>query len=280
MLTQLLTFAIGVASGVLSGAFGTGGGATTTIAIRLVLGLPAIVAVATPLPVIIPGAVTGAVSYTRARVADLRAGGLMGLGGALTAVLGAWLATRIGGTFVLLATAALVGWMAVGMVLEAFGKPNAPEPPGADTDPAIAPELVAPAGDTGGLAAAETPASPPLSVMIGAVAGLASGFLGLGGGFILVPLMTRFLGFDMKRAVGTSLVAITIISIPGTLTFLALGKIDWTVVPLLAVGVVLGTWLGARAGLRASDRWLRLGFAVLLFAAALFLALHELLGVA
>ena len=111
----LATVAIGFASGVLSGMFGIGGGVITTPAIRLLLGAPALVAVGTPLVALIPSVVTGAISYARARVCDLRGGVTLGLAGALTAVVGAWLTRLVGGTFVLVATAVLILVMAADM---------------------------------------------------------------------------------------------------------------------------------------------------------------------
>ena len=69
-----LTVVVGLVSGVLSGAFGIGGGLVTTPAIRLLLGYPALIAVGTPLPVILPGAIAGASSYVRRGLADVRAG--------------------------------------------------------------------------------------------------------------------------------------------------------------------------------------------------------------
>jgi uncharacterized membrane protein YfcA len=75
--------AVGLFSGVLSGAFGIGGGLITTPAIRLLLAYPALIAVGTPLPVILPGALTGAVTYWNRGSADVRAGIVMGLIGSV-----------------------------------------------------------------------------------------------------------------------------------------------------------------------------------------------------
>jgi uncharacterized membrane protein YfcA len=90
---QLATALVGLVSGVLAGLFGIGGGLVTTPAIRLVLGYPELVAVGTPLMVIVPTAVTGAVSYARRGSADVRAGLTVGLWGSVTAILGALVAT-------------------------------------------------------------------------------------------------------------------------------------------------------------------------------------------
>ena len=96
-----LTAAVGFVSGVLSGMFGIGGGIITTPAIRLLLGYPALVAVGTPLPVIIPGALTGAVSLRAVRPRGRAAGLTLGAWGAVASVGGAALTRIVGGRIVL-----------------------------------------------------------------------------------------------------------------------------------------------------------------------------------
>jgi uncharacterized membrane protein YfcA len=113
-------------------------------------------------------------------------------------------------------------------------------------------------------------------VLIGSVTGLYSGFLGLGGGFVLVPLLTRWLRLDIKRAIGTSLLAIAILAVPGTITHAYLGHIDWRIAGALVIGVIPGAWLGARITLGASDRTIRIAFAVMLLAVGAWLAAAEL----
>jgi uncharacterized membrane protein YfcA len=266
MWTQLTTFAIGFVSGLLSGAFGIGGGVITTPAIRLILGAPALVAVGTPLPVILPSALTGAYSYLKHDSADLRSGVVLGLSGSLTAVLGAWLTQFTGGRVVLLATAALVLYTAVDMVVQAY------LPPGRDDTPAEKTGDRAPAAD----AARRARAATGRLIVIGAVTGLYAGFLGLGGGFILVPMLTRWLRFDIKLAIGTSLIAIGILAVPGTITHALLGHIDWAIALVLTLGVVPGALLGARLSLGSADRTIRLAFAGMLIVVGSWLAVSEL----
>lgn len=267
MAQALFTVAIGFVSGVLSGLFGIGGGVITTPAIRLLLGAPAIVAVATPLPVIVPGALTGAISYAQARVSDLRSGIVLGVAGAPLAVAGALLTKKVGGTIVLLATAALVLWMAGDMLLQTLRAPAPREHAGIDgeADPGLAAARAEMALDR-----------PSLTWLIatGAIAGLYSGFLGLGGGFVLVPMMTRFMHFPMKRAIGTSLTAVAILGIPGTITHTLLHHIDWVMALELAAGVIPGAIVGARLSLGSSERALRIGFATILAVTAVILGVN------
>ena len=250
-----LTAAVGLASGVLAGAFGIGGGLLTTPAIRLLLGYPALVAVGTPLPVIVPTALAGALGHARRGLVDVRAAAIMGAVGAGTAVLGARLASQVGGGFVLVATAVLIGWIAVDML-----RRPAPEP-----TPAAAGESA-----SGQRVAAWRVAA------IGLVAGLYSGFLGLGGGFVIVPALARWLGWPVKRAIGTSLATITLLAIPGSVTHYLLGNVDMRLALLLAAGAVPGALFGARLTDAASERHVATAFAAFLVVAAVALAWGEL----
>jgi uncharacterized membrane protein YfcA len=107
----------GFAAGVLSGAFGVGGGIITTPVINLLLGGSAIQAVATPLHVIFPSAVTGAYTYNKEKQVDWRAAGWAFVPGALGAVLGAQTTVFVNPHTLLLVTSILlavqgirIGW--------------------------------------------------------------------------------------------------------------------------------------------------------------------------
>jgi uncharacterized protein len=260
---------IGFASGVLSGMFGVGGGIVTTPAIRLLLGASAISAVASTLPAIIPTALTGGYTYVRNRIADVRVGVTVGLAGAVSAVLGAYLTRYIGGSVLLIATAVLIVYMAGDMAVFALRHAGDEAPVhgvGADEESLLAAERAR---------ARFRPSLGPL-ILLGAATGLYSGLLGLGGGFIIVPALTRLFGFSAKRAIGTSLVAIAILAVPATITHAVLGHIDWRIALAIAVMVVPGSLIGSRITIAASERFLRLGFATLLIVAAGFLAANEL----
>jgi uncharacterized membrane protein YfcA len=246
---------VGLVAGYLSGQFGIGGGIVTTPAIRLILGYPELIAVGTPLPVIIPTAIAGAISYARRGLLDVRTGVIVGVVGALFSVAGAWATTFVGGTVVLLVTAALVCWMAVDMALLA----------------------VRPDRSQGALTALRVrAASVSWLAALGVLAGLYSGFLGLGGGFVLVPALVRYFGFSVKEAVGTSLVAVSLLAIPGSVTHYLLGNVDVGLALALALGVVPGALLGARVTALARERSVRIAFAVFLFAVGVLLGVTEL----
>jgi len=254
---HLATAFVGLVSGVLSGLFGIGGGLVTTPMIRLVLGYPELVAVGTPLLVIIPTAITGAVSYARRGSADIRAGVTLGLWGCATSVLGAVASTWVGGSVVLMLTAALILYMA----FEMLGQSRA----------SAAAHHEGEAVSING----ETPSRRRPIWILGAITGLYSGFLGLGGGFVIVPLLGRWFGYPVKRAIGTSLVAMSVLAIPGAITHYLLGNIELDLAAGLMIGVVPGALLGAKLTAVAQERHVRMGFAMMLMMAGAALALSE-----
>ncbi len=251
----LLAGAIGFLSGVLSGAFGIGGGMLTTPAIRLVLGAPALVAVGTPLLVIIPGAIAGALSYQRRGLVELSAGFWLGITGTVAAVLGALATELVGGSVVLVGTAVLMAAVATDMTFQAFRPP-----PARPTDASRGHGRIG---------------SWRLAV-IGLLAGGYAGFFGLGGGFVLVPLLVRWMRYPIKNAMGTSLVAVAVLAVPGAITHAALGHVDWNIGALMALGVVPGAVLGARFTASAREVTVRVGFALILAGAAVWLFASEI----
>lgn len=249
--------AVGFASGYLSGQFGVGGGIITTPAIRLLLGGSELIAVGTSLPVVIPTALTGVIAHSRKGAVDFRTGLAVGGVGAGFSVLGAWATSLVGGDVVLVLTGALICWMAVDMLLLAFAghrREHLRE------------------------RHAERRRSLAWLAGLGVVTGLYSGFLGLGGGFVVVPALVRYFGFDAKRAVGTSLVSVLVLALPGSVTHYLLGHIDVPMALSLAGGVVPGALLGAHVTSLANERTVRIGFASLLLAAGALLAITEIGG--
>ncbi len=239
----------GLAAGVLSGAFGVGGGIVAQPAIRLLLRVPEeIVAVATPLPMIFPTALMGALTYRRAGQVDLRAAAWIVPLGAAGSAAGAAATAVVEPGVLLVITAALLAWQAGRLLLGLQVRQAA-------------------ARDVPGWQYA----------LVGGGAGFLSGLLGIGGGIIMVPLLAGVLGMPLKRALGTSLVAIVALVAPGTVVHTLLGHVDWGIFLALTLGAVPGARLGARLALAARDRTLRIVVGGFLSLVALFYGTRELL---
>ena len=132
--------------------------------------------------------------------------------------------------------------------------------------------------------AASVPASDdaPLSrkqllqgALIGLVAGLASGYVGVGGGFIMVPLMLSIIGISMRKASGTSLIAVMILAIPGVIEQGILGNINYLAGIAIVIGTIPGAVIGAKLVTKVPERTLRLLFGCFLIVAAVMLVLNE-----
>ena len=226
----VLTVLVGLLAGLLSGLFGVGGGIVMTPGLSALAGVAPIVAVATPLPVIFPTAMVGAFTYHRAGEVDVRAATWISLTGAGASAVGALLTRVVNARLLLLVTAVLLVWQSI-QILRGRSR----------THPADA-----------------RPIPGWALALVGVGAGLLSGLLGIGGGTLIVPALAGMLGMPLKRALGTSLVAVVVLVIPGTIVHAALGHLDWAAAFFLVIGSLPGARVGAKIALGTKERTLRL----------------------
>ena len=106
--------------------------------------------------------------------------------------------------------------------------------------------------------------------LIGIVVGIGAAFTGLGGGFLVVPLLLM-LGYPAQKAVGTSFVTILVVSLSALVAHNKLAKIDLKVGLLLGIGGIIGAQIGARLVEHVSTGQFRKIFAVVLIGLAAFL---------
>jgi len=86
------------------------------------------------------------------------------------------------------------------------------------------------------------------------IAGGASGFFGIGGGFLIVPALILATGMPMSKAVGTSLLAVGTFGLATALNYAASGLVDWRVASLFILGAFLGGLIGTRLSVRLGMR--------------------------
>ena len=108
----------------------------------------------------------------------------------------------------------------------------------------------------------------------GAGAGTLAGFLGIGGGIILVPMMTGLLYLNQHRAHGTSLAIIVPIAMVGTLVYALRGDVNWEWVATIGAGSVIGVIVGAKLMMKVPAHRLRQVFGVYTIAIAAILFLR------
>ena len=112
----------------------------------------------------------------------------------------------------------------------------------------------------------------------GLVVGFLTGFLGVGGGFIIVPALVLALRYDMPTAVGTSLLVISLNSGVALLARGADGVFHWSVIVPFTLAAILGSLAGKRVADRISGASLTRSFAVLLLVVAAYVLLRALTG--
>ena len=298
----------GVFVGVMSGLLGVGGGTIMVPIFRLAFGMSPLASTATSLFAIIPTSISGVVAHTRAKTCVPKLGLALGVGGAVMSPVGVWLASVSPGWLVICVAAVVIGFSAFKMFKKAVKCAPAPRAgqAGGNTQAAAGASNVASASSSAesaqpassSAAASQTacagaassrsitpkpvPDQPVLSrkqylqgACIGLVAGLASGYVGVGGGFIMVPLMLAILDIPMSLASGTSLIAIMILAIPGVIEQGLLGNIDYLAGIAIVVGSIPGALVGARLVRVVPERQLRFIFGGFLLVAAVMLMLNE-----
>ena len=108
-------------------------------------------------------------------------------------------------------------------------------------------------------------------VLIGLVAGVFSTLFGVGGGIVIVPLLILVARFDSRPATATSLAAIGITALAGTILYALEGEVQVAHAALVGLPAAAGAIAGATAQQRVSSRALTLAFAVLLAGIAVWL---------
>ena len=237
--SAVLIALLGFVVGMVSAAFGIGGGFVITPFCHAVLGLPAPLAVATSMGQIPLLSVAGVRRYQRDQVIDYGLAGALLIGALPAAQLVAWwLAARPASAWPeLIAGQTLPDLLLLGVFTLAIG--------------GLGLYNMRRAGE-------ETDAAPrerrrPLGkvALLGIVFGALSALLGIGGGFFAVPIFIYLCGLRPVEAVATSLFAVLITSAVTTLHYLWLGQIYFAISLIIASGSMLGARVGAGLALRS-----------------------------
>ena len=113
-----------------------------------------------------------------------------------------------------------------------------------------------------------------LMVASGVLVGIGAAFTGLGGGFLMVPILL-FLGYPAQKAVGTSFLAILVISISALIAHNKFANVDYKIGFLLGVGGIIGAQVGARLVEHVSTAHFKKIFAIVLVGLAVYLFIKK-----
>jgi uncharacterized membrane protein YfcA len=217
-------FVCGLIIGLVAAIFGIGGAIVAIPLFRILLGFPGNVAIATALPLTIPTALSGAIHFSKYGLIKYKTAIFGGVIGIAFSIFGAFLTQYFSSEFLMLCFGFLLFLMA--FISYKIG----------DDETQV--ELIS------------IKEKAIITAFIGAVVGFVSGFLGIGGGALLVPLLIWLRKVSIKKAVATSLFMIAIYAIPGALTHYFLGNIELSVLAVVLIGAVAGTRLGAGIAIR------------------------------
>lgn len=124
---------------------------------------------------------------------------------------------------------------------------------------------------------AKSPMGLPFVILLGITVGFITGFVGAGGGFIIVPVLIFFLRLNFKKAIGTSLCIISLNSLIGFTGNIGHQSINWTFLLLISFVCILGILLGNLLSSKVSSQKLKPAFGWFTLAVGIFVLIKETL---
>ncbi len=115
-----------------------------------------------------------------------------------------------------------------------------------------------------------------LITLFGFGTGTVAGFMGVGGGFLLVPVMTLFMGLEASLAIGTSILVVMLSSGYGTYIYAGQGTVDLTIASMLLLGSGLGSKLGSKASNIVPENDLEKYFGIMVLTGAVAIAVDQI----
>lgn len=251
---MVVNLVLGLIVGAILALTGAGGGILAVP--LLVFGAHLGVAQAGPIGLLAVGmaAALGAVLGLKARIVRYKAATLIAVTGMLLSPFGLWLAHRIDNRWLAVLFALVLLFVAQKTFRHAVGRPPAAARE-CDRDlPCIR--------DAGTGRFIWTARCAQALAASGTIAGLLSGLLGVGGGFVMVPALRRFTDLDMQSTVATSLAVIALVSLTGVLTSALAGVMEWSVAIPFSAGALGGMVGGRVVSERLAGPHLQVGFAL------------------
>jgi uncharacterized membrane protein YfcA len=255
------TLGLGLLIGLTLGALGGGGSILTVPALVYVIGQDARAATTSSLFIVGISSVIAALGHARSGRVRWGVGVVFGVTGIAAGFAGTAVNRLADPDVLLVAFAALILVAAVGMLANSRGG----EPALQDGDIPQPARRRSP-GQIGRIAGA------------GLLVGFMTGFFGVGGGFVIVPVLALGLGLSMPQAVATSLVVISINSAGALLARAGTAHFDWAVIVPFTLAAVAGSLGGKLVADRLSGTTLTRAFAVLLIAVAVYTATSSLIS--
>ena len=244
---------LGLAAGVLSGLFGIGGGIVMVPSLIVIFGMDILDANATSLAaMLLPVGVLGVIAYYKA--------GLINLKESLWISIGLFAGSFVGGEFAVSISESLLSKLYAGILLyvalsyfnifSIFKKKKDPKPISYNTLP-----------------------KPFWAfILVGLGAGIFAGLFGKGGGLVIVPLLISIFHYDPKAAAATSLAALQLpVGLPSVVVYAQHGHLYIMYAALIALGIVLGVFVGSKIGVKLPSAMFKKVYALFLLVVAVYM---------
>mmetsp|Transcript_105525 Transcript_105525/g.268095 ORF Transcript_105525/g.268095 Transcript_105525/m.268095 type:complete len:282 (-) Transcript_105525:216-1061(-) len=268
VLAVVLSFFIGVSLGLLGG----GGSILTVPTLVYVLGVDPKKAIAMSLVVVGITSLAALVAHARAGNVAWRMGVIFGLSGMAGSFLGGICAFFLSGRVLLI----LFALMAIGTSFAMLCGSQKPAAADAEEFSSANGRLVV---SEASLVDAEQHEHPLWRIILdGLIVGVVTGLVGAGGGFLVVPALVLLAGLDIRVALGTSLLVISMKSFAGYLGHALHEKIDFQLTAVVSLSAVLGSFLGGYFTLLVPQQVLRKGFAALVLVVGVLQLVTELMA--
>jgi uncharacterized protein len=284
MANEVVLVAVGCLTGVLAGMLGAGGG-FATVALLLAADVNPHVAVGTALVYLMVMGGWGTFMHVHLRSVDRRLAIVIGTSAAAFALVGAQVAEALDGRDLVLAlalfTAAVSGVsLAWPQSRRPVDLPDVPEEeeieePPASTSPPLAGRPLREALRPIATPAATTDQPLAGAAIGGSFIGLLKGLFGVGGAFLIVPVMSRLGRVRRDVVVGSSLFAILVASLVAAVRHTTLGNVDGSDLLALVPGGLFGSFVGARAARSMSPAAIRRVFLAVMLASTVYLVLFR-----
>lgn len=265
----LLMFLIAVSAGFVGALVGIGGGLIIVPALTLLFRVPIHVAIAASIVTVIATSISGAHSYVRQEIVNLRLGFFLEMATTVGALVGALLSVLMRGWTLSLIFGVLILYMAAVSFRsrkkdDTASGPQAPSEAGGDRLAGTFRLSGVYHDKSEGRAIGYRATRVVGGSLVASLAGLGSGMLGIGGGVIKVAAMNSMMELPIKVSVATSQFMIGVTAATGALVYFLAGAVDLYVVVPIALGAMLGAKLGSRVMNRVPSGALKILFLLLL----------------
>lgn len=281
MTNDVVLVAVGCLTGVLAGMLGAGGG-FATVALLLAAGANPHVAVGTALVYLMVMGGWGTFMHLHLRSVDRQLAIVIGASAAGFALVGAQIAEALKGRDLVLALALFTACVSgISLAWPQTRRPvDLPDEDVIEESPAATSPRAAVRSLREALRPAVVPStepSPPLGAAVvgGSIIGLLKGLFGVGGAFLIVPVMSRVGRLRREVAVGSSLFAILVASLVAAVRHTTLGNVDGSDLLALVPGGLFGSFVGARAARSMSPAAVRRVFLAVMLASTVYLVLFR-----